>query len=123
MKLRNVAFDTMVADYLLEPGVRSHGLDDLAKRYLDHDTIKISELIGTGKKQKRMDQVPVASVTDYAAEDADICFRLSEILAPRLSDQGLDDLFYALEMPLIEVLSEMECNGIRIDVAVAATTW
>ena len=72
VQLRGVAFDTMVADYLLAPGERNHSIDDLAKRYLNHETIKISELIGTGKKQKRMDQVPVALVTPYAAEDADV---------------------------------------------------
>ena len=66
VSLRGVAFDTMVADYLLAPGERNHSMDDLAKRYLNHETIKISELIGTGKKQKRMDQVPVALVTPYA---------------------------------------------------------
>ncbi len=116
VRLRGTAFDTMVADYLLAPGERNHGIDDLAKRYLNHDTIKISELIGKGKKQKRMDQVPVALVTAYAAEDADVPLRLATILARRLGEEGLEDLFYQLEMPLIEVLAEMEFNGIRVDV-------
>ena len=115
--LRGIAFDTMVADYLIVPGERNHSLDDLAARYLDHTTIKISELIGTGKKQKRMDQVPVAEVTPYAAEDAEVPLRLAGILQGRLQDEGLTDLYRDLEMPLIEVLAEMEFNGIKVDVA------
>ena len=115
--LRGIAFDTMVADYLIVPGERNHSLDDLAARYLDHTTIKISELIGTGKKQKRMDQVPVAQVTPYAAEDAEVPLRLAGILQGRLQDEGLTDLYRDLEMPLIEVLAEMEFNGIKVDVA------
>ncbi len=114
--LAGTAFDTMVADYLLAPGERSHGVDDLAKRYLNHDTIKIRELIGSGKTQRRMDEVPVAEVTRYAAEDADIPLRLSEILAQRLEQDGLDTLFHQLEMPLVEVLAEMEFHGIKVDV-------
>ncbi len=116
IQLRGLAFDTMVADYLLAPGERSHGLDDLAKRYLNHDTIKIRDLIGTGKTQKRMDEVPVAQVTAYAAEDADVPLRLSHILAQRLAQERLDELFHTLEMPLVEVLAEMEFHGIRVDV-------
>jgi len=115
--LRGIAFDTMVADYLIVPGERNHSLDDLATRYLDHTTIKISELIGTGKKQKRMDQVPVAEVTPYAAEDAEVPLRLAGILQGRLQDEGLTDLYRDLEMPLIDVLAEMEFNGIKVDVA------
>ena len=63
-----MAFDTMVADYLLEAGERNHNLDDLAKRYLDHTTIKIDQLIGKGKNQKRMDEVPVADVSSGAGK-------------------------------------------------------
>jgi DNA polymerase-1 len=115
--VRGTAFDTMVADYLLDPGERNHSLDDLAKRYLGHVTIKIKELIGTGKSQKRMDQVPVPLITAYAAEDADIPVRLAEILQTRLDEEGLGTLFRDLEMPLIDVLAEMEFNGIKVDVA------
>jgi DNA polymerase I len=117
IRVRGTAFDTMVADYLLDPGERNHSLDDLAKRYLGHTTIKIKELIGTGKSQKRMDQVPVPLITAYAAEDADIPVRLAEILQTRLDDEGLGTLFRDLEMPLIDVLVEMEFNGIKVDAA------
>lgn len=115
VELRGIVFDTMVADYLLDPGERIHNLDDLAKRYLNHTTIKIEELIGSGKNQKRMDQVSVPLITQYAAEDADIPLRLSGMLERRLADDGLETLFRDLEMPLIDVLAEMEFNGIRID--------
>ncbi|MBC8352446.1 MAG: DNA polymerase I [Planctomycetes bacterium] len=114
--LRGVAFDTMVADYLLVPGERSHSMDDMASRYLNHKTISIKELIGTGKKQIRMDEVPVAKVTEYAAEDADVPVRLTAILEKKLKSEGLHELFSNLELPLIEILAELEFNGIRVDV-------
>ncbi|MFO0869424.1 MAG: DNA polymerase I [Pirellulales bacterium] len=115
--LAGLEFDTMVADYLLEPGGRIHNLDDLARRYLNHTTIRIEELIGTGRQQKRMDEVPVAQITEYAAEDADVPWRLAGLLARRLADDGLAHLFHEVEMPLVDVLAELEFNGIKIDVA------
>lgn len=115
VELRGVAFDTMVADYLLDPGERSHNLDDLACRHLNHQTITINQLIGSGKNQKRMDEVPVPLITRYAAEDADVPLRLTKVLEPRLRETGLHELFADLEMPLIEVLAELEYNGIRVD--------
>ncbi|MCA9144553.1 MAG: DNA polymerase I [Planctomycetaceae bacterium] len=114
--LRGVAFDTMVADYLLVPGERSHSMDDMALRYLNHKTISIKELIGTGKKQIRMDEVPVAQVTEYAAEDADVPVRLTAILERKLKAEGLDDLYRSVELPLVEILAELEFNGIKVDV-------
>jgi DNA polymerase-1 len=117
IQLAGVAFDTMVADYLLDPGERSHNMDELARRHLGHDTIKIEQLIGSGKNQKCMDEVAVPLITQYAAEDADVPLRLTSVLAPRLESTGLSTLFADLEMPLIAVLAEMELNGIRIDVA------
>ncbi len=116
VELRGAAFDTMVADYLLDPGERSHNMDDMARRHLGHQTITIDQLIGSGKQQKRMDQVPVELITQYAAEDADVPLRLAGLLGPLLSEQGLDALFHDLEMPLIDVLAELEFNGIRVDV-------
>ena len=113
--LAGASFDTMVADYLLEPGERSHNLDDLARRYLQHTNIPIDSLLGTGKNQKRMDEVLVEFIAPYAAEEADVPLRLVGVLEPRLEQQGLMPLFRDLEMPLIEVLSELEYNGIRVD--------
>jgi DNA polymerase-1 len=117
VEVAGLAFDTMVADYLLAPGERSHSLDDLAKRHLDHTTIKIEELIGTGQHQRRMDEVPVAQITAYAAEDADVAWRLTGVLEKRLEQEGLQTLFRELEIPLIAVLAEMEYTGIRVDPA------
>ncbi len=118
IRLAGVAFDTMVADYLLAPGERNHDLDDLAWRYLKHETIKIASLIGAGKNQKRMDEVPIAEVTEYAGEDAELPLRLAKILRRRLKTAELTSLFSDLEMPLLEVLAELEFNGIRIDAQV-----
>ena len=115
--LRGATFDTMVADYLLDPGERTHNLDDLARRHLRHTNITIESLIGAGKRQKRMDEVPVAAITAYAAEDADVPLRLAQMLTPRLHEKGLWPLFAELEMPLIEVLAELEYNGVRVDAA------
>ncbi len=106
----------MVADYLLEPGERIHSIDDIARRYLRHETIKIKDLIGSGKKQKRMDDVSVELVAPYAAEDADVPLRLEPMLHDQLRQQQLETLFQTLEMPLIEVLAEMQFHGIRVDV-------
>lgn len=111
-----VEFDTMVASYLLDSGERSHNMDDLAKKYLNHQTTKIDTLIGKGKNQKRMDEVPVADIAPYAAEDADVPLRLMPLLEDRLSHEGLEELNTTLEIPLIEVLAEIEFNGVRVDV-------
>ncbi len=116
VRLDGVAFDTMVADYLLNPGHRSHSMDDLAQRYLNHETTRISALIGKGKQQKRMDEVAVELVAPYAAEDADVPLRLAPILDAQLQQSAVDRLFYELEVPLIEVLAEMEYHGIALDV-------
>ncbi|REJ70296.1 MAG: DNA polymerase I [Planctomycetota bacterium] len=117
VELAGVDFDTMLASYLLEAGERSHSLDELAKRYLNHTNTKISELIGTGKNQKSMDEVPLADITAYAGEDADVPLRLKPLLDDKLREAELVDLFRELEMPLIEVLAELEFNGIRVDIA------
>ncbi|TWT31996.1 DNA polymerase I [Blastopirellula retiformator] len=117
VNVRGTAFDTMVAHYLLEAGARSHSLDELSQRYLQHKTVKISELIGTGKNQITMDQVPVEKIAYYAAEDADIPLRLDPILSERIESESLSSLLTEVELPLIDVLVEMEYNGVRVDVA------
>ncbi|MGH7194755.1 MAG: DNA polymerase, partial [Candidatus Saccharimonadales bacterium] len=116
IELRGIVFDSMVASYLLDAGERNHNLDELAERYLQHTNIKIESLIGKGKDQKRMDEVPLAAITDYAAEDALVAWRLLPLLAGKLAENQLVELFETLELPLIEVLVELESNGIRIDV-------
>lgn len=113
--VQGVAFDTMIADYLLDAGRRDHSLDDLAKRFFKYKTTKISEIIGKGKNQILMNEAPVAKVSPYACEDADISWRLFVQLQPMLQEQQLEELFTDLEMPLIHVLVEMEYNGITVD--------
>lgn len=115
VRLRGVTVDTMVADYLLNPGGRNHTLDDLSRRYLNHETVPIKALIGTGKKQIRMDEVAIAEVCDYACEDVDVPLRIAPMVEAQLDEEGLMRLFRDTEMPLIEVLAEMEFNGIHVD--------
>lgn len=116
VELAGVTGDSMVAHYLLDPGARVHGLDDLTLDELKHTNIAIKELIGTGKKQITMAEVPVARVRDYACEDADAALQLAALFEPRLDAAGLRDLYATLEVPLIRVLAEMEHTGIRVDV-------
>ncbi len=118
--LGGIRTDTMIADYLINPGQRNHTLDDLSRRRLGHTTTPIKDLIGTGKKQIRMDQVPVDVVAPYACEDVDVPLRIAETAHAELADLGLDELYRTLEMPLVEVLIEMETNGIRVDSAALA---
>jgi DNA polymerase-1 len=120
---RGVAGDPMVADYLLHAGERSHSLESLAAKYLNHTVIPITDLIGKKSKKKpqlTMDQVPTERVAEYAAEDADVAWRLTELLEEKLGqgDGGaaLRKLYDEVEVPLIEVLAELEYNGIRLDV-------
>jgi DNA polymerase-1 len=114
--LRGIGVDPMVGDYLLDAGARSHGLTALAERYLAHNMIPISDLIGSGKKQKKMFEVDVTDAAEYASEDADIAFQLAEVIAGELKRENLWDLYWDLERPLIPVLVEMEYTGIRVDV-------
>ena len=116
VELRGTLFDTMVADYLLHAGEQRHNLDELAERYLAYETVKISELIGTGRNQKKMSDIPTDIVTRYAGEDALIPWRLYPILLEKLQQQpDLLRLLEKLEIPLIDTLVEMEFNGIAVD--------
>ena len=108
--------DTMVLSYLLESGERNHNLDQLSQRLLDHQMVPITDLIGKGKNQKRMDEVDIKSICYYASEDADATWRVEQILAKRVRDEGLWSLYADLERPLIEVLAGMERAGVKVDV-------
>ena len=117
VRLAGIAGDPMVADYLLRSGERSHNLDDLARRYLGHENIPITDLIGKrGKNQLRMDQVPTDQVARYSGEDVDVAWRLAEILEAELVSQNLKALYDDVEIPLIDVLVELEFRGVRLDV-------
>lgn len=108
-------FDTMIASYLLNPGSRSLGLKNVAYTELGIMMTEITELIGTGKKQINMKDVPVDKVKDYAAADADIALRLKNSLVKKLKENDLIKIFEDIEMPLIKILYDMELRGIEID--------
>ncbi len=111
-----VSFDTMVASYVLDPSGRQHSLDLLALKYFDHRMQPISDLIGSGSRQRTFDTVPVEAAAFYSAEDADFTFRLRSVLAPLVHENELQDLYYNIELPLIKVLTDLEETGIRVDI-------
>jgi DNA polymerase-1 len=113
--LPTLGLDPMVGDYLLDAGARSHNLETLIDKYLHRPSISISELIGTGKKQKSMAEVPVEKVAEYATEDADCSLQIADLMTAELKCEGLWELYWDLERPLIPVLAELEYNGIRVD--------
>lgn len=110
-----VAFDTMVASFVLDSARHSHGLDALARELLGRETIPITALIGKGKNQITFDQVEIDRAAVYAAEDADVTWSLYELLAPRLAGSDLEPLFHETEMPLVEVLAAMQAEGVHLD--------
>src|SRR5207248_1712659 len=91
-------------------------LDELAQKYLKHENISITELIGKGKNQKSMADVPTDRVCAYAAEDADVAWRLTNLLEAELDKSAVRKVYDTLEIPLIEVLADLEATGIRLDV-------
>jgi len=115
VRLKGQMFDTMIAHYLIQPELR-HNMDYMAEVYLGYQTIHIDQLIGPkGKRQKSMRELKPSEVYEYAAEDADVTLRLKNVLEPKLKELGVEELFRETEMPLVEVLAEMEMNGVRID--------
>lgn len=117
VELSGIAFDSMIASYLLHPGARQHSLDTLAVQELDYHPIPISDLIGSDKNHQRMSQVPLTDIARYACEDAEVAFRLYETLEPRMRAEGLIHVLEELELPLIPVLAHVELAGVRVDVA------
>jgi DNA polymerase-1 len=115
INLRGVYFDSMIASYVLNPSKMNHNLNDIALEYLNYKKTPLSELIGKGKKAITMDNVEVERVIPYACSDADIVLRVAQIMEGELKNKGLDRLFFEVEMPLLEVLAEMEMNGVIVD--------
>ncbi len=109
-------FDTMIAEWLLNPAAPNLGLKHLAWTQLGMTMTEIGELIGRGKEQLTMDQVPLDKVTAYAGADVDATFRLAQVQSAALRERDLEELFYALEMPLLPVLVDMEATGVLLDV-------
>ena len=115
IKLNGKLFDTMIAHYLVQPELR-HGMDYLAEIYLNYRTIHFEDLVGAkGKNQADIRSVDLKYLCDYAAEDADVTFRLKQILEKELKTNNLEKLFYDIEMPLMKVLATMEHTGVRLD--------
>ena len=112
LKIASIKNDTMMMSYVLDASATRHNLDALASYYLGYKTSTYEDVAGKGAKQISFDDVPIDIATDYAAEDADITLRLYEELSPKLKNiESLNKLNEEIEIPLIEVLSDMERNG------------
>ncbi|MBB6369083.1 DNA polymerase I [Chryseobacterium shigense] len=113
--VKGAMFDTMIAHYLLNPDGR-HGMDYLSEVYLNYKPVSIETIIGKkGKNQGTFRDADLRTQTDYAAEDADVTFQLYELFAPQLKKENLEELFFKIEMPLMQVLAKMELAGISLD--------
>ncbi|MFP3028775.1 MAG: DNA polymerase I [Arsenophonus sp.] len=118
IKLKNIAFDTMLESYILNSvaGVGHHDMPSLAKRYLNHKTIPFEKIAGKGKNKLTFNQIPLEQASSYAAEDADITLLLHQTLWPQLeAEPKLKEIFQEIEMPLVPVLARMELVGVLID--------
>ena len=107
--------DTMLLSYVLDGGRTKHNLDDLAFRHLAHETIKFSDVAGSGKNRISFAEVPLEAALDYAAEDADITLRLHRALKPRLAGEHMTTVYETIERPLVPVIVAMERAGIKVD--------
>jgi len=107
--------DTMLMSYVVDAGRSDHGLDPLARRYFDHQTIDFNEVTKTGRTKVTFDCVEIDKATEYAAEDADVTLRLWQVLKPRLPAEHMLNVYETLERPLLRVLAQMEQRGISID--------
>lgn len=114
VEVKGELFDTMLAHYVVEPEQR-HNMDYLAETLLHYRTIHIEELIGTGRNQKNMRDLPPADICDYACEDADVTLRLYPLLREKMAESDVTAVFAQIEMPLLPVLARMEQNGVRLD--------
>jgi len=117
IRLAGLDFDTMLASYVLDPGRRSHGLDVLSLEFLDHTMTSYADLCGKGRSEIPFEECPVEAARDYSCEEADMVLRLREIFAPQLETHELTRLLDGIELPLIDVLAEMEWTGITIDLS------
>jgi len=115
LALGGVAFDTMIASFMTDPGKRSHALDTLAQEHFGARMRTYQDLVGKGRAERPFAEVPVREAADYCCADSDYALRLRGVLEPLLADHGLTPLFRDVEMPLVGVLMEMEWEGIAID--------
>ena len=114
--MTNIAHDTMLQSYVLDSTATRHDMDSLARKYLGVETVSFKDIAGTGKKQLTFDQIPLEQASHYAAEDADITLQLHNALWPQLEkNEDLKTLYLETELPLLQVLSRIEYNGVGID--------
>ena len=119
VEVRGPKYDTMLLHYLLDPESR-HNMNALAERYLNYRPVEIESLIGKGARQLTMDLVALERITEYAAEDADITLQLKQALYPMVEREGMRDLYFRIEEPMIDVLADIEMAGVNIDTAALA---
>ena len=105
----------MLMSYVLDAGKNRHNMDTLSDIHLGHKTIKYKDLVGSGKKEIKFSQVELNIAKDYAAEDADITYRLYKIFLKSLKSEKLLNIYEIFEKPLIKILASMEINGIKLD--------
>jgi DNA polymerase-1 len=117
IRVHPLAFDTMVGAWLLDPDRGPFNLETLSKKWLDHDMIRFEDVAGKGKAQVTFDLVPLDRARDYSAEDADVAFRLAPMLEEKVREDGLGRVLDDIELPLLDVLVELEMNGVGIDAA------
>jgi DNA polymerase-1 len=116
IRLRGIADDTMLESYVFNSTASRHNMDDLAKHYLGRETIHYEDIAGKGVKQKTFDQIELEQAIDYAAEDADVTLQLHRKLGDELSrHEKLNEVYRNIEMPLVDVLIDVEQNGVLID--------
>ena len=116
IRVQGFRFDTMLASYLINPSGREHGLADIALAHLNCTLSPRSDLVGSGRSKIEFSEVPVDKAMDYSCEKVNLIMRLHEVLAPKLDEQDLSTLFHDVEMPLSEVLTQMEFAGVSVDV-------
>jgi len=116
IRMRGLADDTMLESYVLNSTASRHNMDALAKFYLNHNTIRYEDVAGKGAKQKTFDLIELETASDYAAEDADITLQLHQVLGARLGEEErLNSVYRDIEMPLVDILLDVERNGVLID--------
>ncbi len=115
IELEGIYFDTMIASYLINPRRRTHNLDELALEYLGHKMISFKDIAGKGKAQKTFPEIDLKTACRYSGEDADITYRLYQVLSPLLKEQELERLYFEVELPLMLVLARMEMTGVKVD--------
>ena len=115
IEVKNFYFDTMLASYILDPD-QKHGMDDLSEKYLSYTSIPLSDLIGQKKDPSKIFEIDLQALANYAAEDADITYKLYEKLDSELKKEGIEKVAYNIEFPLVPVLQAMEFEGIKIDI-------